>query len=142
MTRLGCSAPILSISLICRRGRERIGLRASGAALTLGKPIALAVHFKNVDMMGEAIEQGAGQPLGAEDAGPFVEWQVAGHDGGAALVTLAEDLEQQFGAGLGRRHIAEFIDDQSRGDRARLRARSGDLVWRAGDRTPPALLRA
>jgi hypothetical protein len=29
----------------------------------LGEPIALAIHFENMDVMGQAIEQGAGQPL-------------------------------------------------------------------------------
>ena len=47
----------------------------------MGEPIAFAVHFENVDMVGQAVEQGAGQPLGAEHAGPFVERQIAGHDG-------------------------------------------------------------
>ena len=51
-------------------------------------------------MMGQAVEQGAGQPLGSKHAGPFVERQIAGHEGRAPFVTLAEDLEQQFGAGL------------------------------------------
>ena len=50
--------------------------------------------------MGQAIEQRAGKALGAEHAGPFVEGQVAGDDDRAALVALAEDLKQQFGAGL------------------------------------------
>jgi len=63
-------------------------------------------------MMGQAVEQGAGQPLGSEYAGPFVERQIAGHDGGAPFVTLAEDLEQQLGAGLRQRHVSEFVDDQ------------------------------
>ena len=30
-------------------------------------------------MVGEPVQQGAGEPLGAEDRGPFVERQVAGH---------------------------------------------------------------
>src|SRR6266851_8733043 len=30
----------------------------------------------------------------------------------AALVALAEHFEQQFGAGLGERHVAEFVDHQ------------------------------
>jgi hypothetical protein len=57
---------------------------ASGSTLALCEPVALAVHFEDVDVVGEAIEQGAG---------PLVERQVAGHDGRAALVTLAEELE-------------------------------------------------
>src|SRR4030088_1134274 len=47
-----------------------------------------------------------------EHAGPFVEWQIAGDDGGAALVALAEDLKQQLGAGRRQGDIAELIDDQ------------------------------
>src|SRR3974377_462058 len=82
------------------------------ASLALGEPVAFAVHFENVDMMGQAIEQGAGEPLGSEYAGPFVERQIAGHEGRAPFVTLAEDLEQQLGAGLRQRHITEFVDDQ------------------------------
>jgi hypothetical protein len=39
-------------------------LRASGPTLALRKAIAFAVHFENVDVMGQAIEQGAGEPLG------------------------------------------------------------------------------
>ena len=64
------------------------------------KPEAIAVHLEDVDMMGEAIEQRAGQSLGAEHAGPLIEGQIAGHDDRAAFVALAEDLEQQLGAGL------------------------------------------
>ena len=51
--------------------------------------------------MREPIEQGAGQPLGTEDAGPFVEGQVGGDDSGAALI------EQKLGAG--RREQALLI---------------------------------
>ena len=71
------------------------------SALALSEPIGVAVHFESVDVMGLAIQQSAAQPLGAKDASPFVEGQVAGHDGGGALVTLiVEDLEQQLGASL------------------------------------------
>ena len=63
-------------------------------------------------MVGQPVEQRAGQALGGEHAGPLVERQIAGDDGGAALVALGEHLEQQLGAGLGERHIAEFVDDQ------------------------------
>jgi len=49
---------------------------------------------------GQSVEERAGQALRAEDAGPFVEVQVAGDDGGAALVALGEHLKQQLGSGL------------------------------------------
>ena len=63
-------------------------------------------------MVGEAVEQGSGQSFRAEDFGPFLEGQVAGHQGGSALIALAEHLEEQLGAGLGQGHEAQFVDDQ------------------------------
>ena len=42
---------------------------------------AFTVHLQDVDMMGKAIEQRASEPLRSEDRGPFIEWQVAGHQG-------------------------------------------------------------
>ena len=62
--------------------------------------------------MGEPVEQGAGEPFGAEDLGPFLEGQVRGYQGRAALVALAEHLEEQLGAGLRQGHEAQFIDDE------------------------------
>jgi len=41
----------------------------------------------------------ASQALGGEHARPLVEGQVAGDDNRAALIALAEDLEQQLGTG-------------------------------------------
>ena len=43
---------------------------------------------------------------------PLIERQVGGHQDRAPLVALAEDFEQQLGAGLRERHEAEFVDDQ------------------------------
>ena len=63
-------------------------------------------------MVGEAVEERAGEALGAEHLGPFVERQIGGDQGRAPLVALAEHLEQQLGAGLRQRHEAEFVDDQ------------------------------
>ena len=54
----------------------------------------------------------AAQPLRAEDPGPLAEGQVGRYHGGATLVALAEDLEEQFRAGTGQRHEAQFVDDQ------------------------------
>ena len=63
-------------------------------------------------MVGQPIEQRTGQPLGPKHAGPFVEWQIGGDNDGSALITLAEDLEQELRAGRRQRYIAEFVDDQ------------------------------
>ena len=47
-------------------------------------------------MMGEPVEQGAGEPFGAEYGSPFIERQVAGDERASALVALAEYLEKEF----------------------------------------------
>ena len=60
----------------------------SGAALA--EPVAVAVHLEDVDVVGQPVEQRAGEALGAEGLGPFVEGQVAGDQGGAALVALGD----------------------------------------------------
>ena len=74
--------------------------------------IALAVYFQDMDKVGETVQQRPGQAFGAEHLGLLVEGQIAGHQGGTALVALAEHLEQQFGSRLRERHEAEFVDDQ------------------------------
>jgi hypothetical protein len=62
--------------------------------------------------MSEAIDQRAGQPLGSEDRGPFIEWQIAGEERGPAFVTLAEHLEEQFRTDRRERHVTQLVDDQ------------------------------
>ena len=60
----------------------------------------------------EAVQQSPGQAFRAEYLRPLIERQVGGHQDRAPLVALAEDFEQQLGAGLRERHEAEFVDDQ------------------------------
>ncbi len=74
-------------------------MNVTDVALAVFEPEAVAVELEDVNVVSKAIEQRAGQALGGEDAGPLVEGQVAGDDNRAALVALAEDLEQQLGAG-------------------------------------------
>ena len=62
--------------------------------------------------MGEAVQQSAGEPFGAEDVGPLVEGQVGGDQDGASFVALAEDLEEECRAGGGPGHEAQLVDDQ------------------------------
>ena len=59
---------------------------------------AIPVHLQDMDMVGEAVEEGPGEPLRAKDLGPLVEGQVGGSQDRAAFIALAEDLEEQFGA--------------------------------------------
>src|SRR5713226_775626 len=105
------------------RSEHRGRLTAGGAlrlalAFALLEAIAVAVHFEDVDVVCQPVEQRAGQPLGAEHAGPFVEGQVGGDDGGAALVSLAEELEQEPGAGC----VAPSTSTRTRPSRAAISA--------------------
>ena len=100
--KIGATRLFISVSSLSLGVAQLSCLWLALASLALFEPIAVAVHFEDVDVVGKAIQQGAGEPLGAKHAGPLVERQVAGHDGGAALVALAEDLEQQLGAVLRR----------------------------------------
>ena len=57
-------------------------------------------------------QQCSGEAFGAEDLGPLVEGQIGGHQDGAPLVALAEDLEEQFGPGGREGYKAQFVNDQ------------------------------
>src|SRR3954454_5019079 len=66
--------------------------RALGLALSPPaglEAVALAVHLEDVDVVGEPVEERAGQPLRAKDARPLVERQVAGDQDRAPLVAAA-----------------------------------------------------
>ena len=54
----------------------------AGAAVTVFKAEAVAVHLEDVNVVGKAIEQCAGEPFRAEGLGPFLE--------GKLLVTRIE----------------------------------------------------
>ena len=62
----------------------------------MGEAIAFAVHFQDVHVMGQPVEESAGQSLEAKDACPFVEGQIAGHDGRASFIALAECREPSW----------------------------------------------
>ena len=67
---------------------------------------------QDVDTVSEAIQQGAGESLRAEDLGPLVEGQVGGDQDRPSLVSLAEDLEEELRAGLGEWYEAQLVDDE------------------------------
>ena len=64
----------MSLSSVC--------LLALAVSLLL-QPIAVAVHFEDADVVGQSVEQRTVSRW-TEHAGPFVERQIAGDDGGAA----------------------------------------------------------
>ena len=77
--------------------------------------VAVAVQFEDVDVVGEPVQQRAGEAFRSEDRSPLVERQVGGDQDGAPLVALAEDLEEQFCPGGGQWDEPQLIDDQQAG---------------------------
>ena len=71
-------------------GGLRVGRRGRGAAAGLGllEAEAVAVELKDVDVVGQAVEERAGQPLGSEDRRPFVKGKIRGNEGRGTLVAL------------------------------------------------------
>ena len=66
----------------------------AGTMLALFEPVTVAIHLEDVNVVGKAVEQCAGQAFRGKDTGPFIEGQIAGDNDRAALVALAEGLEQ------------------------------------------------
>ena len=60
-------------------------------------------------MVGEAVQQSPGQAFRAEYLRPLTNGKLKVTRIEPRLVALAEDLEQQLGAGLRERHEAEFV---------------------------------
>jgi len=102
------------------------GLRWFGLGLcaVLAAP-AFVACFDDLAVMGEPVEQcgchlGVHCPAvvlynktmrGAKDAGPFAEGQIGCDDDRAALVKLADQMEQELTAGVGEREIAQLIQE-------------------------------
>ncbi len=59
--------------------------------------------------MGKAVEQCACQSFRTEDRSPLIEWQVAGHQGGASLISLTEDFKEQFCADGCKRNVSHLV---------------------------------
>src|SRR3954471_24839281 len=50
---------------------RRLGGRATLTLFALLEPITRAIHLQDVDVVSQAVEQGAGQPFGGKEAGPL-----------------------------------------------------------------------
>ena len=62
--------------------------------------------------MGESVQQSAGESFGTEHFDPVLKGQVGGDDEAGALVSAADHVEEQFGTGLGKRDVTEFVEDE------------------------------
>ena len=84
----------------------------SNALSAVAEAVTVAVHLQDMDVVGEAVQQRAGEAFRAKHFGPFVEGEVGGDQDGTPLVALAEDFEEQFHSGGGQGNEAQFVDDQ------------------------------
>lgn len=104
---------LAAIDAALKRIENRIKEGIPGCHISEGKTEGTVTKISvRTEVVGEPVEQGAGEALGAEHACPLVEGQIAGHDGAGALVALGEHLEQELGAGLRQWHVAQLVDDQ------------------------------
>ena len=62
--------------------------------------------------MGQPIERGSGETFTAEHLGPVLEGEIGRHDQAQSFIRRADHIEQQFGAELAGRHVAQFIENQ------------------------------
>ncbi len=62
--------------------------------------------------MGQAIQEGSGQPFATHHLDPLFKGQIGRHDQAGAFVGPADDIEQQLGSGLAEGHVAQFVEDQ------------------------------
>ena len=68
------------------------GFCDSGFALI--EPVAFTVHFQDVQVVGQPVQQRACETLCAEGFCPIVEREIAGYQCRAAFVALRDELEQ------------------------------------------------
>ena len=111
-SRLDGGAGVCVCGALIGIGPFRRWRRCRGVLPAALEAVTLAVHLHDVHVVGEAVQQCAGEPFRPEDHGPLVEGEVGGHQGRSSLVALAEDLEEEFRAGGGQGHKAQLVDDE------------------------------
>ena len=100
---------------LCRDGclSTRFLLSSVGRLVPLGglEAVAVPVGRQHGGMVHDAVDDGRGGGRIQEHLGPAGERQSGRHDQAPALVAAADEAEQQVGAGLVERHVAERVND-------------------------------
>src|SRR4051812_28134887 len=82
-------------------------------ATALAHAIALPLGRDDAGVMRESVEQGRRQLLVARKHGhPLRKREIGCHDGGAALVTVGDQIEEQLTADAVEGHEAELVDNE------------------------------
>ena len=82
------------------------------SASNIAQAVALPVGFEDIHPMGESVQQSAGEPFGTEHFDPVLKGQVGGDDEAGTLVSAADHVKEQFGTGLGKGDVTEFVEDE------------------------------
>jgi hypothetical protein len=63
-----------------------------------------------VSAVGNSIQECFAEPDIAKDLSPFRKRQIRGHDDRGSFRAIGDNLEEQFGANVGKRNVADFIN--------------------------------
>ena len=85
------------------------GSGAFESLLGVLQSITGAVGFQDVNPVGQTIQERPSQPLTPQHLGPLFKGQVGRHDQAGALVSPADDVEQQLSSRFGERDVTRFV---------------------------------
>src|SRR3546814_21073216 len=91
---------------------RRAGLLQKDSPALLAEPIAVTADCDHGAVVQQAIQDGGGDHRVAEHRAPLGDRAVRGEQDRAALVTPADQLEEQGGGVRLERTVAELVDDQ------------------------------
>ena len=77
--------------------------------------IAATLNDEDLDVVGQAVDEGDGAGGVGEDGVPVFEGQVGGDEQGAVLVTAADELEEEVGGPCVIGEISHLVAHQERG---------------------------
>jgi hypothetical protein len=89
-----------------------LSVRPSSSPLGVLQTVALALRLQNVAAVREPVQRRSREPFAAQDFGPVLEGQVRCHDQAVAFVGRRDDVAEEFGPGLARRDVPEFVEDE------------------------------
>ena len=85
-----------------------------GEVGVLAHPVAAAADVDDMAVMQQPIDERSGHDLVAQDLAPLLEAFIGGQHSGCALIAPVDELEEEHGAGLADRQVADLVDDQER----------------------------
>ena len=85
-----------------------------GEVGVLAHPVAAAADVDDMAVMQQPVDERSGHDLVAQDLAPLLEAFIGGQHSGCALIAPVDELEEEHGAGLADRQVADLVDDQER----------------------------